>query len=185
MKYDESLFKEKANRRARRIWLIFAALLSANYGADVANHLRGTSYYIIFLTLCWLPIILGEILLRVKGFDTDYYKFNLVIGYGIFYTFVLCTTESPIAFTYVLPVTSLLVLYKSIRFMVGCGITNSLIIIGSSTYRIAIGYHSASNMKDYQLELACIILCYVCYVMSIKHLNESDGAMTDSIKADL
>ena len=185
MKYDESLFKEKANRRARRIWLIFAALLSANYGADVSNHLRGTSYYIIFLTLCWLPIILGEILLRVKGFDTDYYKFNLVIGYGIFYTFVLCTTESPIAFTYVLPVTSLLVLYKSIRFMVGCGITNSLIIIGSSAYRIAIGYHSASNMKDYQLELACIILCYVCYVMSIKHLNESDGAMTDSIKADL
>ena len=27
--------------------------------------------------------------------------------------------------------------------------------------------------------------CYICYVMSIKHLNESDGAMTDSIKADL
>lgn len=47
MKYDESVFKEKANRRARRIWIIFAALLSANYGADVANHLRGTSYYLI------------------------------------------------------------------------------------------------------------------------------------------
>lgn len=74
-----------------------------------------------FLALCWLPVITGEILLRVKGFDTDQYKFNLVIGYGIFYTFVLCTTESPIAFTYILPVTSLLVLYKSIRFMVSCG----------------------------------------------------------------
>mgnify|MGYP004565742481 FL=1 len=40
-------------------------------------------------------------------------------------------------------------------------------------------------MKNYQLEVACIILCYICYVMSIQHLNESDGAMTDSIKADL
>ncbi len=58
MNYDESVFKEKTNRRARRIWIIFAALLSANYGADVANHLRGTSYYIIFLTLCWLPVFL-------------------------------------------------------------------------------------------------------------------------------
>ncbi len=185
MNYDESVFKEKANRRARRIWIIFAALLSANYGADVANHLRGTSYYIIFLTLCWLPVIAGEILLRVKGFDTDQYKFNLVIGYGIFYTFVLCTTESPIAFTYILPVTSLLVLYKSIKFMVSCGIVNSLIIAGSAAYHISQGFNSASDMKDYQLELACIILCYVCYVMSIKHLIESDGAMTDSIKADL
>ena len=82
MKYDESVFKEKANRRARRIWLIFAVLLSANYGADVANHLQSTTYYFIFLALCWLPIIIGEILLRVKGFATDLYKFNLVIGYG-------------------------------------------------------------------------------------------------------
>ena len=185
MNYDVSVFKEKANRRARRIWLIFAVLLSANYGADVANHLRGTTYYLIFLALCWLPIIIGEILLRVKGFATDLYKFNLVIGYGIFYTFVVCTTESPIAFTYVLPVTSLLVLYKNKKFMVGCGIVNSLIIVGSAAYRMMLGFQSASNMKDYQLELACIILCYVCYVMSIKHLNESDGAMTDSIKADL
>lgn len=185
MNYDESVFKEKANRRARRIWIIFAALLSANYGADVANHLRGTTYYIIFLALCWLPVITGEILLRVKGFDTDQYKFNLVIGYGIFYTFVLCTTESPIAFTYILPVTSLLVLYKSIRFMVSCGIANSLIIAGSAAYHISQGFNSASDIKNYQLELACIILCYVCYVMSIKHLIESDGAMTDSIKADL
>lgn len=176
--------KEK-NYELRRIWIIFAALLSANYGADVANHLRGTTYYIIFLALCWLPVITGEILLRVKGFDTDQYKFNLVIGYGIFYTFVLCTTESPIAFTYILPVTSLLVLYKSIKFMVSCGIANSLIIAGSAAYHISQGFNSASDIKNYQLELACIILCYVCYVMSIKHLIESDGAMTDSIKADL
>ncbi len=47
MNYGGSVFKEKANRRARRIWIIFVALLSANYGADVANHLRGTSYYIV------------------------------------------------------------------------------------------------------------------------------------------
>ena len=69
--------------------------------------------------------------------------------------------------------------------MVSCGIANSLIIAGSAAYHISQGFNSASDMKNYQLELACIILCYVCYVMSIKHLIESDGAMTDSIKADL
>ena len=185
MNYDESVFKEKANRRARKIWLIFAILLSANYGSDVANGLRTAPYYFVFLLLCWLPILIGEILLRVKGFTTELYKYNLVIGYGIFYTYVVSTTESPIAFTYILPVTSLLVLYKNKKFMVTCGIANSLIIIGSAAYRIMIGYNSATNMKDYQLEFSCIVLCYICYVMSIKHLNESDGAMTDSIKADL
>ena len=99
MNYDESVFKEKANRRARKIWLIFSILLSANYGSDVANGLYPVKHYIIFLVLNWLPIISGEILLRVKGFATEIYKYDLVIGYGIFYAFVISTTASPIAFT--------------------------------------------------------------------------------------
>ena len=67
-----------------------------------------------------------------------------------------------------------------------CGIVNAIIIIGSSIYRyMVLGMNSSTNMKDYQLELSCIILCYICYGMSIRHLNESDGAMTDSIKNDL
>ena len=135
--------------------------------------------------MCWLPLIFGEVLLRVKGWATELYRYDLVIGYGIFYTFVICTTASPIAFTYILPVTSLLVLYKNRKFMINCGIVNSLIIVGAAVYRYMLGFNSASDMKNYQLQLSCIILCYICYVMSIRHLNESDGAMTDSIKADL
>ena len=185
MNYDEAVFKEKANRKARKIWIIFAVLLSANYGSDVANGLNTVPYYLAFLVLCWLPLFAGEILLRLKGFTTEWYRYDLVIGYGIFYTFVVSTTASPIAFTYILPVTSLLVLYKNKKFMITCGIVNSIIIVGSSVYHVLQGYNSAADMKNYQLELACIILCYICYVMSIKHLNESDGAMTDSIRADL
>lgn len=186
MEFDENVFKEKANRRARKVWLVFALLLSANYGSDTAGGLNSPQYYLIFLALCWIPFIAGEILLRVKGWATDSYKYDLVIGYGIFYAFVVSTTASPIAFTYILPVTSLVVLYKNKTFMVYCGIANTLIIIGSSIYHVmALGQNSASDMKNYQLELACIILCYICYVMSIRHLNESDGAMTDSIKSDL
>ena len=181
MDYDEKLFKAKANIKARRIWL-----LTANYGSDVSSGLYPVNNYIIFVILCWIPFFIGEILLRIKGKDTDIYKYNLVIGYGIFYTFLLCTTESPIAFTYILPVTSLLVLYKQRKFMVYCGIANTACIIFSAFYRaMLLGCTSASDMKNYQLQVSCIVLCYICYVMSIKHLNESDGALTDSIKADL
>lgn len=185
MTYDENVFKEKANRKARKIWIVFAILLSANYGSDASGGLYPTTSYLIFLALCWLPLIFGEVLLRVKGWATELYRYDLVIGYGIFYTFVICTTESPIAFTYILPVTSLLVLYKNRKFMINCGIVNSLIIVCAAVYRYMLGFNSASDMKNYQLQLSCIILCYICYVMSIRHLNESDGAMTDSIKADL
>lgn len=185
MNYDPNIFKAKANQKARKIWLIFSILLSANYGADTANGLNTPQYYITFLALCWIPFIIGQIFLKVKGMATDAYKYEFAIGYGIFYTFVTCTTASPIAFTYILPVTSLMVIYKNRKFMINCGIINSVIVVISAVYRAMLGFNSAADMKNYQLQLSCIILCYICYVMSIKHLNESDGAMTDSIKEDL
>ena len=67
MNYDENVFKEKANIKARRIWLVFALLLTANYGSDAANGLYPFSNYIIFVVLCWVPFFIGDILLRLKG----------------------------------------------------------------------------------------------------------------------
>lgn len=186
MDYNENEFKAKANIKTRRIWLVFALLLSANYGSDVSQGGYPSTNYIIFLILCWIPFFAGDLLLRIRGKADDRYRYALVIGYGIFYTFLICTTDSPIAFTYILPVVSLLVLYKDQKFMVGCAIANIASVIVSVFYHLVVlGQNTATDQKNYQLQVACLLLCYIGYIMSIRHLIESDGALTDSIKADL
>ena len=186
MDYNENEFKAKANIKARRIWLVFALLLSANYGSDVSQGGYPSTNYIIFLILCWVPFFAGDLLLRIRGKADDRYRYALVVGYGIFYTFLICTTDSPIAFTYILPVVSLLVLYKDQKFMVGCAIANIASVIVSVIYHLVVlGQNTATDQKNYQLQVACLLLCYIGYIMSIRHLIESDGALTDSIKADL
>ena len=186
MDYNENEFKAKANIKARRIWLVFALLLSANYGTDLSQGGYPSTNYIIFLILCWVPFFAGDLLLRIRGKADDRYRYALVVGYGIFYTFLICTTDSPIAFTYILPVVSLLVLYKDRKFMVGCAIANIASVIISVIYHLVVlGQNTAMDQKNYQLQIACLLLCYIGYIMSIRHLIESDGALTDSIKADL
>lgn len=186
MDYNENEFKAKANIKARRIWLVFALLLSANYGTDVSQGGYPSTNFIIFLILCWVPFFAGDLLLRIRGKADDRYRYALVVGYGIFYTFLICTTDSPIAFTYILPVVSLLVLYKDQKFMVGCAIANIASVIVSVFYHLVVlGQNTATDQKNYQLQIACLLLCYIGYIMSIRHLIESDGALTNSIKADL
>ena len=186
MDYNENEFKAKANIKARRIWLVFAVLLSANYGTDVSQGGYPSTNFIIFLILCWVPFFAGDLLLRIRGKADDRYRYALVVGYGIFYTFLICTTDSPIAFTYILPVVSLLVLYKDRKFMVGCAIANIASVIISVIYHLVVlGQNTATDQKNYQLQIACLLLCYIGYIMSIRHLIESDGALTNSIKADL
>lgn len=186
MDYNENEFKAKANIKARRIWLVFALLLSANYGTDVSQGGYPSTNFIIFLILCWVPFFAGDLLLRIRGKADDRYRYALVVGYGIFYTFLICTTDSPIAFTYILPVVSLLVLYKDRKFMVGCAIANIASVIVSVIYHLVVlDQNTATDQKNYQLQIACLLLCYIGYIMSIRHLIESDGALTNSIKADL
>ena len=186
MDYNENEFKAKANIKTRRIWLVFALLLSANYGTDVSQGGYPSTNFIIFLILCWVPFFAGDLLLRIRGKADDRYRYALVVGYGIFYTFLICTTDSPIAFTYILPVVSLLVLYKDRKFMVGCAIANIASVIVSVIYHLVVlGQNTATDQKNYQLQIACLLLCYIGYIMSIRHLIESDGALTNSIKADL
>lgn len=167
MDYNENEFKAKANIKARRIWLVFALLLSANYGTDVSQGGYPSTNFIIFLILCWVPFFAGDLLLRIRGKADDRYRYALVVGYGIFYTFLICTTDSPIAFTYILPVVSLLVLYKDRKFMVGCAIANIASVIISVIYHLVVlGQNTATDQKNYQLQIACLLLCYIGYIMS-------------------
>ena len=77
------------------------------------------------------------------------------------------------------------ILFKDRKFIVSCGIGNVAIVILSTIIKFMSGMNALADIDNYSLQISCIILCYVCYVLSINHLNLSDGALTDSIKADL
>lgn len=68
MNYDENVFKEKANIKARRIWLVFALLLTANYGTDAASgDLSGKLLSRSLSWLCWIPIFFRRYFAAGKG----------------------------------------------------------------------------------------------------------------------
>lgn len=185
MNYNEELFKRKANKKANMIWLILNFILTISYGSETSQGLRTPGYFAIFLAVCWLPFLLGQFLLKFDGRASSYYKYVIAIGYSVFYMYVLVTTESPLGFIYILPLTSMLVLFKNRNFMIQCSIICTVIIIINWIVKVSSGMNAPEQIKDYPLQLSCIWLCFICYILSINHLNQSDGALTDSIKANL
>lgn len=90
-----------------------------------------------------------------------------------------------LSFAYIFPVASMIILFKDRKFMIKCGVFNTVILIIASVYKYMTGMNSVADIDNYMLQISCIMLSYMCYVMSINHLNLSDGALTDSIKDDL
>ena len=129
MEYNEEKFKESANKKASITWMILSAILTLSYGSDAANGLYPMKWFYIFLAICWIPYLCGFFVLKIMGKGTSAYRTVVAVGYGLFYSYVLFTTTTPIAFIYILPLASMLVLYKNRNFLIYYGIANFVIII--------------------------------------------------------
>lgn len=185
MEYNEEYFAKSANRKAMAIWLTLGIVLSAAYMIEIIKGLRTPGYYITFLAICWVPFVIGLATMKVKGAATALYKEIIVIGYGIFYAFVLMTTNTMLSIIFVLPMTSMLVLYKNRRFMIRSGIINLTIVIASVIKNLMSGMNAASDITNYEIQIMGIILCYMGYILSINHLSNAENAMMDSLKSNL
>ena len=177
MNSREEQFKRSANQKAFAIWLLLNVILSVSYVIEIVKGLRTGGYYAVFMLIAWIPFIVGTLILKIKGRSTDIYKDVVAVGYGILYLFVLFTTQSVLAFVYILPMTSMLILYKNRNYMLRYGIYTMLVVIAAMIKNMILGMRTASDITSYEIQIASVFMCYVGYILSINHLNFTDGTM--------
>ena len=97
MEYNEQAFKEKANLKAMKVWLALIAIMTLSYGSDLSKGIYTATQYVVFLVMAWVPFAIGLLTLKLKGRATPYYKDVLALGYGFFYAYVVCITDSATA----------------------------------------------------------------------------------------
>ncbi|MBP3338054.1 MAG: methyl-accepting chemotaxis protein [Lachnospiraceae bacterium] len=184
--YDEKYFRAKANRRAGTTWLTLMIIVTIYYAAKMAEGEVGKTWFILFSAVGWGEYIFGGLMLKIKGMDNENYKWVLGLGYLTFYGFISWTSMDEISYVFVLPLISILILYKNpklIRIMMW---TTLFILITSNLYKgWAKDMMEFVSSVDCALQFAIVLCCYACTTMAIKHLVESDGALTSSIEANL
>ena len=185
MEYDEAKFKRSANKKAMGLWMIINLILALAYILEVVKGVRTIEYYITFMAFAWVPFFIGVAVLKIKGMDTGLYKHVISYGFGIFYLYVVITTINPLAFAFVFPLSSLLIIYKDRGMMIRVGVANVLVLAAVLVRDYMNGVDIVEQMADYEIMLACLVLTYISFAMSINHLNMSDGAMLESVKANL
>ena len=113
--------------------------------------LRTVGYYVIFMLVAWISFLIGLVILKLKGRASDIYKDVVAVGYGVLYVFVLFTTQSVLAFVYILPLTSMLILYKNRNYMLCYGIFTMVGIIAAIVKNMLLGMTAADNfdIRDY------------------------------------
>ena len=184
--YDEKYFVAKANKRAGITWLLLLIIGTVYYGLKAGEHEVSVITYVI-VTICgWLQYILSNVFLMVKGKDNPKYKWFVSIGYLAYYAVIAWMTTDQISFVFILPLISVLVLYKNPKLNRVMMWATMIILLSSNIYKaLTKGMLDFVFSEDCGLQFAIVVCCLVCTGMSIKHLIESDGALTGSIKDNL
>lgn len=185
MENREEQFKKSANQKAMLIWLLLDIILSVSYAIEIAKGLRTVSYYVLFMLIAWVPFAGGLLTLKIKGKAADIYKDVLIIGFSLLYVFVLFTTQSNLTFVYILPITSMLILYKNRNYMLRCGILTMLAIAAVIVKNFIVGKTAASDITAYEIQVVSVLMCYVGYILAINHLNFTDGTMLNLAESNL
>lgn len=184
--YDESFFITKANKRGGITWFILMIIVSVYYGIKVGTGKLDVGYFFMFFTVGWLSFIISKVLLKVKGEDNKNYKWMLGIEYLLFYSVIAWTSLDQVSYVFILPLLSILILYKDPKFIKVMMWITLFILLSSNMYKgLVKGMMDFVSSEECALEFAIVICCYVCTNMAIKHLVESDGALTASIKGNL
>ena len=127
----------------------------------------------------------GLVVLKVKGWHTNLYQDIVGFGYGFFYLYIMMTSPGTLAFTYILPLMSMLIIYKNRNFIIRCGVLSVIIIVATIIRNYMNGMNTPSDISNFEIQFAIIVFCYVGYIIAINHLITSDGAMLDSVKDNL
>ena len=183
--YDEKQFDAKANKSAMIMWLALSTILSLAYVVEVVKGLKSVEYFVIMELICWVPFLLGFVLIKIKGWHTPLYADVIGFGYGFFYLYIMLTSPGTLAFTYILPLMSMLVIYKNRNFFIRCGIASVGVLIFTTIRNYLNGMNTPADISNYEIQFAIILFSYFGYIIAINHLLKSDGAMLDNVKGNL
>ena len=184
--YDEAFFRAKANKRAGLTWLTLMIIASVYYGIRVASGKLDVGFFTMFSVVGWADYIASKILLKVKGEANERYKWMLGIGYMMFFSIIAWTSMDEMSFVFILPIVSILILYKDPKYVKVMMWLTIFVMISSNLYKGFVkGMMDFVSSEQCALQFAIVLASYACTNMAIKHLVESDGALTSSIKGNL
>ena len=184
--YDQKYFDAKANKRAGTTWVTLMLIVTVYYGVNMNQGAISMEWFILFSLIGWAEYLGAGILLKIKGMDHPGYKWFMGLGYVTFFGFISWTSLDEVSYVFILPLISILILYKNPKLIKVMMWATLFVLITSNLYKgWAKDMMEFVSSVDCALQFAIVLCCFACTNMAIKHLVESDGALTGSIEGNL
>lgn len=183
---NEEIFNgsKAMNKVAILCHAVIVAVLELAYLLEVVKGSRTIGYFLIFSLFALVPLV-AEFLYYQKDPMDERLKYLISSGYTLFYVFVVVTTTNVIAFTYIIPIFLVIVLYSDVRlcvFVSGAGVLINVLFVG---YQAIAGNIKAEESATYEIRVLLLLLIaiFLCRATStLQKINQAKLAELDKEK---
>lgn len=155
--------------------IVLGLVLELAYFLEVTKGARTIPYYMVFSVLALGPVIWEIIVFRRKP-DSSHLKYYIGILYSVFYIFVVFTTVNMIAFTFIIPIYMVLILYSDVRLCASVSVGGFVVNVVFLIYQAVIGNLNSADMATYEIRvlLLLIIAIFICLATkTLERVNHS------------
>lgn len=157
----------KINRYLMIGWLAIVVVLSATYTGELIRGHRDWAYMGPFYAITTLPA-LACLVYFIRKPQSSKLRYFAIAGYLLMYTFVMLTTKTIMAFGFIIPMLSLIVLYHAPRLVLIMGIIALVTNIASDVRFFNIGIVTAEDIRDVEIQFGMILFCFIfAYIASV------------------
>ena len=163
------------NKAAVACHTVIVTVLELPYLLEVVKGSRTVGYYLVFSLVAILPVAIEFVLYRREPSDT---RLKYVIGtiYSLFYVFVVFTTVSMVAFTYIIPLYLVLILYSDVKLCAWVSGTGFVVNVAFLGWQGLTGGLAEADMASYEIRVALLLLVAVFLCLSTKTLAKINAS---------
>lgn len=170
-KAENGAFNEgrAVNKVALACHIVLAAVLELAYFMEVAKGARTIGYYLLFSLFALGPVIV-ELIMYKRAPESMQLRYIIAAFYTVFYIFVVFTTVNAVAFTFIIPIYLVMILYSDVRL---CGIVSgtavavNVIFLG---YQAVTGRLDMSDMATYEIRVLLLLIIAIFLCLATKTL---------------
>ena len=174
----------RINRYVLIINWILDSFLLFGYISEYFKGGRTLEFVLVFFAIMILPMAIATIVF-FRNKENEIIKIITLSGYFVLYSFAIFSTTRTMVFVYILPMLSIYLLYFDLKLMKISCIT--MVIINGlrvAYLTVWVGLKDKATTTDYTIQMACVILFAIVYIITTKISNEINNDKINRIEEE-
>ena len=172
----------RSNKLAMFAHLSIASLIILSYIIEIFKGTRTVSY-VLFVLFLGLVSPVAELIFYSKDKESKMIQHFVSYGYGVFYTFLILTTQNSSAYVYVIPMLIIIMVYNDYKYSLYVNISAIIVNIIQVIVFVSNGtYDLKKDSASIEIQILLMGVICICATISSRMLEFNNEYKMAQIK---